>query len=130
MADAPQMLYAEKEKDFDIGGGYKAILFHKIESADDNEYEYILAVHSFETEHIGLFVTSIVNEKGSESAGDSHILGIFPGSGYENLGASNDWGDINKFRNEAVKVTVERLGITLGQMPGEPSCSSEFPTEH
>ncbi len=130
MADAPQMLYAEKKKDFDIGGGYKAILFHKIESSDDNKYEYILAVHSIETEHIRLFVTSTVNEKGSEPEGNSHILGIFPGSGYENLGASNDWGDVNKFRNEAVRVTIERLGIIIERVPGDPSCSSKFPTEH
>lgn len=130
MNEAPRMLYASKLEDMELGGGYEGILFHKIESADERKYEFILTVHSVETDHIVLFVTSEINENGSESTGDSHILGLYPGEGREAPGASNDWTDVRKFKNEAAKVAVEHLGIIRERPAATGSCGGCMPTEH
>ncbi len=131
MNEAPRMLYANRLEDIELGGGYEGILFHKIEPADERKYEFILAVHFVATEQTVMFVSSEVNKDGSEQSGDSHVMVLFPGEGHESLGASNDWADVRKFKNEAARVAVDRLGIIVEISAAAGSCGGGcVPTEH
>lgn len=93
-------------------GKYTAILFDKIRSAGAVEYKFVLAVFDEQTKSPCLFVASEVNSTVKEFGGGSHFLGVFPGHGHENMGASDDWADIDKFTIRALAVVQERLKIT------------------
>jgi hypothetical protein len=42
----------------------------------------------------------------------SHYLGVFPGDGHRNLGASDDWADLDKFAVRALQIVAQEFGIT------------------
>jgi hypothetical protein len=41
----------------------------------------------------------------------SYFLGVFPGSGHLNLGASPDWGELSTFTGRALEVVREHLKV-------------------
>lgn len=45
------------------------------------------------------------------SDNSSYFLGVFPGSGHMNLGASPDWGDLTKFTKRALEVIADQLKV-------------------
>lgn len=59
-------------------------------------------------------VASEVNQGPAVSIGRSHFLGLFPGDGQQihiNLGASDDWADIQKFTPRALELIVEHFSL-------------------
>lgn len=42
----------------------------------------------------------------------SHFLGVFPGDGHRNLGASDNWADLEKFAKRALEIVATEFGIT------------------
>ena len=54
-----------------------------------------------------------MNRVASPDSGRSHFLGVFPGGPQHiNLGASDDWADIEKFANKALEVIVEHFSLS------------------
>ncbi|GAB4338831.1 MAG: hypothetical protein Kow00117_20080 [Phototrophicales bacterium] len=41
----------------------------------------------------------------------TYFLGVFPGDGHMNLGASPDWADLTKFTRRALEVIAQHLNI-------------------
>jgi hypothetical protein len=108
-------------------GGYEAALLTDIEAEGSIEYEYIVAVFEPGVRDPFLLVTSerndpeeataVLRELGMETQdfdGDdgSHFLCVFDESGHSNLGPSDDWADIDRFEEAALRIVAERLGET------------------
>jgi len=90
-------------------GKHTALLLDDIESKGAVKFRFILAVFDDETRNPCLFVTSEVNGAVEELGGGSHFLCLFSGDAHLNLGSSDDWADIRKFEEAAVKIATERL---------------------
>ena len=77
------------------------------------EYLYILAAYQDGESQPSLFVASEKNQMhGWFGTGDSHFLGVFTGMKHLNMGASNDWADLELFTTRALTVAVEHLGLS------------------
>src|SRR5688572_4904388 len=59
-----------------------------------------------------LAVASEINQM-AQLGGGSHFLGVFPGSGHMNMGASNDWADLEKFTQKALDVIADQLQLNV-----------------
>ena len=58
-----------------------------------------------------LAVASEVNRMASAGSGRSHFLGLFPGEGHVNLGAADDWVDMDRFAAKALEVIAEQFSL-------------------
>jgi hypothetical protein len=73
------------------------------------KYLYTLSVHPRDGGAAILYVAAEHNKTPPERRSGSHFLGVFPGEGHVNLGASDDWADIEKFESRAIVVAREAL---------------------
>jgi hypothetical protein len=62
-------------------------------------------------------VASEVNRMATPGEERSHFLGVFTQGNHLNLGASNDWADLEKFASKALTVIQEHYSLT--QLPQE-----------
>jgi hypothetical protein len=106
----PVIKSAKARQRFQIGK-YRAVLLGDIESACLVEYLYIMAVFDGDSNRPCFFVASEVNRMAKIRGGGSHFLGIFPGEGHENRGASDDWADEIRFTAESLRIIKEKFGI-------------------
>ena len=81
-------------------GRYVAVVKSDLQSLGEVEYLYVMAVFKMPQKKLCLCVASEVNTFAREMAlkdlPDDPILGVFPGDAHRNLGASSDWGDIDR----------------------------------
>jgi hypothetical protein len=60
-------------------------------------------------------VASEINKQASSGGEHSHFFGVFSGllggPMHENLGASNEWVDLDKFEQRALAIITERFGL-------------------
>jgi len=106
----PRIVSAETARQFPIGFG-KGLLLSDIVAEGTVKYKYILAVHDFAGAP-SMFVASESNTSALLGGDGSHSLSIFTPDGYENLGSSNDWGNVDRFQAEAVKLVNSRQGLS------------------
>ena len=108
-------------------GDFSATLFDEIVSFDIVEYTYVMILYNKASGEPILYFTSEKNTApfaemfqnlgikprsnadGSEGMG-SHFFCMFDGEGHSNYGASNDWGDVEKFEQEVLRAIGEGLG--------------------
>lgn len=80
------------------------------------QYAYVLYVYEggdFLTGRPCFAVASEVNRVAPVGSGRSHFLGVFPGGQQHiNLGASDDWADIQKFTPRALEIIVEHFSLS------------------
>ena len=85
------------------------------------QYAHVMYVYEqgdFLTGRPCFAVASEVNRMASPGSGRSYFLGMFPGEPQHiNLGASDDWVDIEKFANKALDIIVEHF--SLSKVPEE-----------
>jgi hypothetical protein len=93
-----------------LGDSHFGVLFGNIKSAGMVQYTYLFIVYKKGEELPLLIVASEVNGFRDKAGGGSHFLGLFDGSGHANLGDSDEWGDVDKFR-KALKVVEKQLGV-------------------
>lgn len=93
-------------------GSYTAVLLDQIESVGAVEYLYIVAVRRDGDDLPCLFVTSETSEMPEGLGGRPHFLGMFDASGHSNLGASDEWADMEHFASRALSIVIARLNIT------------------
>jgi hypothetical protein len=110
-----------------LGEKHSALLFDNIQSAGSVQYAFLLTVFDHGTQEPVYFVASEVNEMAAILGGGSHFLGIFSGSGHANLGASDEWGDPQKFFPEALRLATEQFGVSVENQ--SPGASSSTPSE-
>ncbi len=105
---------------------FRATLFDQIVSYDLVEYSFILILYDKATDDPVMYLTSekntspfgelfanlgIAPEAGEESAGGSgsHYFCVFDIDGHSNYGASDDWGDVDKFEQKFLEDIQEGL---------------------
>ena len=59
-----------------------------------------------------MFVASESNTAGLLGGSGSHSLSIFAPEGYENLGSSDSWANMDLFQDVAVQLVNSRLGLS------------------
>jgi hypothetical protein len=115
---APSLEGAVEVKRVAIGDGHEGVLRRhpSPEKQTDGgvKYLYTLAVHPKGQDAAVLYVASEVNKMYDPTAppeerSGSHFLGVFPGQGHINMGASDEWADVEKFEARATAVAKERL---------------------
>jgi len=122
----PGILSAREVRCHDFGD-FRATLFDEIVSSDIVEYTYMVILYNNASGEPVLYFTAEKNTApfaelfqslgiepqtdadGNEGTG-SHFFCVFDEDGHSNYGASNDWGDVGKFEQEALKAIGEGLG--------------------
>ena len=92
-------------------GTYRAELMGRIESASLTDYLYVLAVFKEQAAEPCLVVTSEVNADCWNIGGGSHFLCVFSGEIHSNMGASDDWADLDKFTSKALSLAAAELRV-------------------
>jgi hypothetical protein len=92
-------------------GQYVAVLAGDIKSPGQVSYLYILSFVRDGENEPSVYVASEV-DRFSFLGGGSHVLGVFDAAGHHNLGASDDWADLDRFATEALTVGARYLGVT------------------
>jgi hypothetical protein len=99
-------------------GSHCAVLLTDCTSPSPVRYAHVMVVNR------GIFVfgqqcfavASEINKNASPDGERSHFLGVFPGlldgAMHENLGASNEWSDLDKFEQRALALIAERFELT------------------
>jgi len=73
---------------------------------------YVYEQGDFLTGRVCFAVAAEVNRIAAPGSGRSHFLGVFPGEPrHINLGASDDWADLEKFAGKALEVIVEHFSL-------------------
>ena len=106
-------------------GPYRAELMGRIESASLTDYLYVLAVYKEQAAEPCLVVTSEVNADCWNIGGGSHFLCVFSGEIHSNMGASDDWADLDKFTSKALSLAAAELRVF--ESPREVSIPSREP---
>jgi hypothetical protein len=114
MKYVPFIKSAKPRKRFRIGN-HSAALWVDIESAGNVKYKYILAVFD-EKGQPCYFVASEVNQMANIMGKGSHFLGLFPGDGHTNCGASDEWSDEVKFTEVALRIVGEKFKVPIGEI--------------
>ncbi len=90
---------------------YTFILLGEIESLGVIEYLFILFAIKDEENAPELFIASEVNAMAATLGGGSHFLGVFDPQGHWNLGASDQWANLDLFAAKALEIATTRLGL-------------------
>ena len=92
-------------------GEYLCFLLTDCESLGAIQYEHVLFVNYQGEQRPSFAVASERNEMSSQSGAGSHFLGVFPGSGHGNMGASNDWAKLDIFTARALEIVAQHFAI-------------------
>lgn len=120
----PSIKNARRVDSFIIGH-YIAVLLTECESIGMIDYQHVVFVYLPDPENKDKpqIVMAVAAELSSALAGmrnddepPSYFLGVFPGDGHHNLGASPDWADIDLFRDRAFEVIQDYLKIEKAPM--------------
>jgi hypothetical protein len=109
---APSLQGAEEVRRLTLGSAFEGVLRRHPapeQQSGSVKYVYTLAVHPKGGGDAVLYVASELNKMPPEQRTGSHFLGVFPGEGHLNLGASDDWADLGRFEARAVEVAQEHL---------------------
>ena len=91
------------------GQNYKTRLFGNVKSPGMIEYLYVMAVYRVEENTPCTFITCEKNAMASALGGGSHFLCAFANESHLNFGSSDEWTDLNKFRDRAQCMAVQYI---------------------
>jgi hypothetical protein len=101
-------------------GPYIAVVLTDCESVGMIDYKHVLMVYLPEPQShtkpqvvlaVAAELSSYLIENDPEHDQPAYFMGVFPGDGHHNLGASPDWSDLKKFTTQALKVACKHLHI-------------------
>ena len=99
---------------------YQALLMIKMRSPGLVKYLYVMLIFKMPENKLCLCVASEKNRDYGRNTqddqpfdfGGSHFLGLFPGQDHLNLGASNDWADVDRFTARALELARDHLKVS------------------
>lgn len=92
-------------------GDYLCFLLTDCESLGAIQYEHVLYVNPQGEKRPCFAVASERNSMKAQLGGGSHFLGVFPGSGHSNMGASDEWANLDLFTSRALEVVAQHFSI-------------------
>jgi hypothetical protein len=116
---APSIQSAREVRRYEIGD-FRATFFDEIVSADVVEYTYLVIMYGKESDEPILYFTAEKNTAPfaelfqqlaivPETNAGSHFFCMFDEDGHSNYGASDDWGDADKFEQRVLEAINEGL---------------------
>ncbi|MFW5691482.1 MAG: hypothetical protein ACOCXZ_03170 [Chloroflexota bacterium] len=116
----PTIKDARRDSTF-IVGPYIAVVLTDCESVGQIEYRHVMFVYLPDPTNrdappqvimaVAAEMSSVLKAIQQPDEPERYFLGVFPGDGHHNLGASADWADLGKFRDRALEVVREHLKI-------------------
>ena len=94
--------------------GFRAVLQTDLRSPGFITYEHVLFVMALGSWEPTLAVAS---EVFAASTSNTHVLGLFLGNRHSNLGKGDEWADLATFRERALDVAGEHLGLIGPWLP-------------
>lgn len=88
-------------------GEFSIVVLGEVESEDDIDYQYILAVVQGQDPEPGLYVTS---EKAA-TRGEGYSMRVSMKDGAEVIGSSAEWGSLDPFIDEALGIVSRLLNL-------------------
>ena len=92
-------------------GPFNAVVLGEIESSDQREYRYILALVEEGRDKPGFYVTAERAEGDAARRGRYQMRVIAPW-GSEVMGATDRWSDVDAFVGDALSIAVAKLAIS------------------
>lgn len=111
--DAPKIQTAIPRRRYQIGE-YQAVLLGEVESGDGRRYDYILALVRDGERQPQCFVTA-ERMPPKRRVDGSHLLRLVTAAFTEELGQADEWGDIDRFADEALRLAARTLAIDEAQ---------------
>lgn len=116
----PMINDARHVSSYMFGREVMVMFFTDCKSAGTIQYTHVAFVYRIDPDKpmpktpppVIFAVASEVNAM-AQHGGGSHFLGVFPGSGHMNYGASDDFADLEKFSARALEVVAEQLQLTV-----------------
>lgn len=108
--EAPKIQTAIPRRRYQIGA-YQAVLLTEVESNDGRRYEYILAFVRDGERQPACFVTAERMPSARRAAG-SHVLRLVTAAFTEELGQGDEWGDIDRFATEGLRLAAGTLALS------------------
>ena len=91
-------------------GDYRALLLGDIQAGGRVQYLYVLEVYD-PTRQRCFAVAAEKNSFPDPDEPPSYFLGVFNGDWHDNLGRSEEWGDLDKFTDRALEIVCNELQI-------------------
>lgn len=89
-------------------GEFSVIVLGEVESSDGVNYRYIAAVVQGQDPEPGLYVTA---EQGDGSQAAHFDMRVIMRDGAQTIGSSDEWGDLDAFAEEALRVISRILSL-------------------
>ncbi len=105
----PRIVFARPLRRYQFGS-HHALLLDEIQADGLVQYLYVLEVYD-PTRRRCFAVASEKNSFPKPGAPPSYFLGVFHGDVHENLGLSEEWGDLETFTERALKIVCEKLDV-------------------
>jgi hypothetical protein len=91
-------------------GNFSAVVLGEVESGDDNEYQYILAVLRPGDAEPGIYLTAERTRPGHGTAAPLAMRLVMP-DGSEVIGRSDRWAGLEEFTEDALTAVRKILGL-------------------
>ena len=88
-------------------GEFSIVVLGEVESEDDIDYQYILAVVQGQDPEPGLYITA---EKAA-TRGEGYSMRVSMKDGAEVIGSSAEWGSLDPFTDEALGIVSRMLNL-------------------
>ena len=103
----PQIGTAIPKRRYQLGD-FTAVVLGEVESRDGEEYRFVMAMVPEGQRQPIFYVSSVRNRAGDEG---SHRLRAASAQLTRDLGASDDWNNLDAFCEEALQVVRQALGL-------------------
>ncbi len=90
-------------------GEFSLVVLGEIESNDNRDYGYIMAVVRGTDPEPGIYITT---ERSHEAGSDGYAMRLVMRDGEDVIGSSQTWHDLDAFADEAIGVVSRILNLT------------------
>ncbi len=108
--DRPKIQTAIPKQRYRLGS-YQAVVLGEIESGDERRYQYILALVREAEAQPSFYVTAEKNPRKVAQEQGAFRLRVITEGINEEIGSSDNWGDLEAFAQEALTLAAEALGL-------------------
>ena len=89
-------------------GEFSLVVLGEIESNDERDYRYIMAVVQGDDPQPGIYLTAERNREAGNSGFDMRLV---MRDGEDVIGSSADWQDLDAFTDEAIRIVSQILNL-------------------
>jgi hypothetical protein len=89
-------------------GEFSLVVLGEIESNDDRDYRYIMAVVQGDDPQPGIYLTA---ERNREAGHGGYDMRLVMRDGEDVIGSSADWDELDAFTDEAIRIVSQILNL-------------------